>query len=208
MSNRLVTDRTAAHPDAWRLPALEIEQGIVGRLRVFLIAPGQASRLITDPATHEMAGISAGIEELVRQFEGPHANATLRALVERVAISPGKMIIHLKPDILAERLAIATERLRPEHLTIEAPFRIRRRGVETKVVLGDRAPDLDKVLIRNIVKARAWFEALSRGEADREIAEREGVWKQRIQQLLPLAFLAPRHRADDCRGTSASGSDL
>jgi len=124
-------------------------------------------------------------------LSGPHANATLRALVERVAISPGKMILHLKSDILAERLAIATERLRPEHLTIEAPFRIRRRGVETKVVLGDRAPDLDKVLIRNIVKARAWFEALSRGESYGEIAEREGVWKQRIQQLLPLAFLAP-----------------
>ncbi|MFZ1663046.1 MAG: recombinase family protein, partial [Paracoccaceae bacterium] len=50
---------------------------------------------------------------------------------------------------------------------------------------------LDKVLIRNIVKARGWFEALTRGESYAEIAEREAVWKQRIQQMLPLAFLAP-----------------
>ena len=191
VSNRLVTDRTAEHPDAWRLPALEIEQGIVGRLRAFLTAPGQASRLITDPAAHEMTVITEGIDELLRQLDGPHANATLRALVERAAISPGKLALHLKPDILAERLSIATERLQPEHLMIEAPFRIRRRGVETKVVLGGRAPDLDKVLIRNIVKARGWFEALTRGESYAEIAEREGVWKQRIQQMLPLAFLAP-----------------
>lgn len=40
-------------------------------------------------------------------------------------------------------------------------------------------------------KARGWFEALTRGESYAEIAEREGVWKQRIQQMLPLAFLAP-----------------
>ena len=65
-----------------------------------------------DPATHEMGGITEGIDELLRLLSGPHANATLRALVERVAISPGKMTVHLKPDILAERLAIDTARLR------------------------------------------------------------------------------------------------
>ena len=191
VSNRVVTDRTAEHPDAWRLPALEIEQGIVGRLRAILTAPGQASRVITDPAAHEMGSITDSIDELARLLLGQHANTTLQALIERVAISPGMMIIRLKSDILDERLAMDTARLRPEHLTIEAPFRIRRRGVETKVVLGDRAPDLDKVLIRNIVKARSWFEALTRGESYSQIAEREDVWKRRIQQMLPLAFLAP-----------------
>jgi hypothetical protein len=63
--------------------------------------------------------------------------------------------------------------------------------VETKVLLGDRPAEVDKVLIRNLMKARDWFAALSRGESYAEIAEREGIWKQRIQQLLPLAFLAP-----------------
>ena len=191
VSNRLVTDRTVAHPDAWRLPAPEIEQGIIGRLRAWLTAPGQASRIIADPAASEMAALTAGIDDLVRLFAGSHANATLRVLVERVEIAPGKMLICLKPDLLAERLAISAERLQPDQLRIAAPFRIRRRGVETRVVLGDRPAEVDKVLIRNIVKARSWFAALTRGESYAEIAERERVWKQRIQQMLPLAFLAP-----------------
>jgi site-specific DNA recombinase len=47
------------------------------------------------------------------------------------------------------------------------------------------------VLIRNLLKARDWFAALTRGDTYAEIAARDGVWTQRIQQMLPLAFLAP-----------------
>ena len=106
-------------------------------------------------------------------------------------IAPGRMVIAMAAAVLADRLDIAPERLNPVQLSIEAPFRIRRRGVETKVVLGDRPAEPDRVLIRNLMKARAWFAALSRGESYAEIADREGIWKQRIQQMLPLAFLAP-----------------
>lgn len=47
------------------------------------------------------------------------------------------------------------------------------------------------MLIRNLLKARSWLGALTDGESYAEIAAREGTSKQRIQQLLPLAFLAP-----------------
>lgn len=40
ISSRLVNDRRGRHPEAWRLPAPELEQGIVGRLRAWLTAPG------------------------------------------------------------------------------------------------------------------------------------------------------------------------
>ncbi len=138
-----------------------------------------------------MAAIGGRIDGLIAELDGPHATALLRALVAEVRIAPGRMVVTVAAELLADRLDIAPERLNPAQLSIEAPFRIRRRGVETKVVLGDRPAEVDKVLIRNLVKARDWFAALSRGESYAEIAEREGIWKQRIQQLLPLAFLAP-----------------
>ncbi|MGB7268430.1 MAG: hypothetical protein WBC90_02780 [Albidovulum sp.] len=50
--------------------------------------------------------------------------------------------------------------------------------------------DIDKTLIRNIVHAQSWFEAIKSGKTYAEIAAREGVWKQRIQQMIGLAFLA------------------
>ena len=191
LSNRLLNDKSGSHPEAWRLPAPELETGITGRLRAWLSAPGQASHLLLTPRTGEMPAIGGRIDSLIAELDGPHATALLRALVAEVRIAPGRMHITVAAELLADRLDIAPERLNPPQLSIEAPFRIRRRGVETKVLLGDRPAEVDKVLIRNLVKARDWFAALSRGDSYAEIAEREGIWKQRIQQLLPRAFLAP-----------------
>ncbi|HQU69868.1 MAG TPA: recombinase family protein [Albidovulum sp.] len=147
ISSRLVNDRRGKHPEAWRLPALDLD--------------------------------------------GRHADALLRALITAVRIAPGRMVITVAAEILAERLQTALNRLDPEGLVLDAPFRIRRRGAEIRVVLGERRAELDRVLIRNLMKARGRLAALTRGEAYAEIAAREGVSKQRVQQLLPLAFLAP-----------------
>ena len=191
ISSRLVNDRGGNHPDAWRLPAPELEQGIIGRLRAWLSAPGQASRLLREPLAGEMARIGSGMDALVTELDGTHATSLLRALVAEVRIAPGRMVIAVSATVLADRLQVEVDRIAAGHLTVTAPFRIRRRGVETRVMLGDRPADVDRVLIRNLMKARGWFAALTRGESYAGIAEREGIWKQRIQQMLPLAFLAP-----------------
>ncbi len=41
---------------------------------------------------------------------------------------------------------------------ITAPFQLRKRGVETKLVLADASGGVDEALIRNIAKAHHWFE--------------------------------------------------
>ncbi|MGB1565814.1 MAG: recombinase family protein, partial [Paracoccaceae bacterium] len=70
-------------------------------------------------------------------------------------------------------------------------FQLRRKGVETKIILGGEPPEVDEVLVRNIVKARNWFEAIKRGETFATIASREGTSRRRIQDVIDLAFLAP-----------------
>lgn len=138
-----------------------------------------------------MQNVAAQIDALIAELDGRHAPALLRALVAAARIAPGRMEIRVAAEALAGRLQVAPARLDRECLVLAAPFRIRRRGVETKVLLGDRPAEPDRVLIRNLMKARDWFAALTRGESYTEIAAREGVATQRIQQLLPLAFLAP-----------------
>lgn len=135
--------------------------------------------------------VSGVNSEKITNLDGRHAAAALRALVATVRIALGRMEITVAAEALADRLQVAPERLDPEHLGLAAPFRIRRRGVEAKVLLGDRPAAPDRVLIRNPVRARDWFDALIRGESYAETAAREGIAKQRILQLLPLAFLAP-----------------
>jgi len=78
------------------------------------------------------------------------------------------------------------------------PARIRRRGVEMRLVLhggnnGSGDDRVDPALVKAIVRGRQWFEDLASGRARslREIAEAEGVTDRYVGHLIPLAFLAP-----------------
>ena len=77
------------------------------------------------------------------------------------------------------------QRLVPIRLT--AP----KRGVETKLIIGDAPTGQDETLIRNIAKAHHWFAQIKSGKTFTEIAASEGASKRRIQQMIDLAFLAP-----------------
>jgi hypothetical protein len=50
---------------------------------------------------------------------------------------------------------------------------------------------VDPALIKALVRARRWFEALASGQSLEEIAKAEGVSAPYIGTLIPLAFLAP-----------------
>ena len=78
------------------------------------------------------------------------------------------------------------------------PATIRRRGVETRLVIcdargGSGTSGLDPVLVKAIARGRQWFEDLVSGRARSlvEIAKAEGVTDRYVGRLLPLAFLAP-----------------
>ena len=76
-------------------------------------------------------------------------------------------------------------------LTINTPFQLRRRGVETKVILGNAPPEVNQILIRNIVKAMEWFEAVKGGKSFAQIASQAGITTDRVRSVTDLAFLAP-----------------
>jgi len=71
----------------------------------------------------------------------------------------------------------------------------RKRGIETKLVLGNdqstSAPD--PKLVELIVQAHRWFEELKQGKARSvaAIAKRDGLHSADVSRILPLAFLAP-----------------
>ena len=86
--------------------------------------------------------------------------------------------------------------LTPDQLT--ARLALRRRGVETKLVLPGLAQQkhssrCDPVLIKAILRGRAWFEELASGRARslQELASRDGISRRYIRRLVYLAFLSP-----------------
>lgn len=81
-------------------------------------------------------------------------------------------------------------------LTRDVPLRIKRRGVEMRLVIegpsaGTANPD--PVLLKELRRAHRCFEALVSGQAGSlaELAATEGISDRYVSSLLPLAFLAP-----------------
>lgn len=119
-----------------------------------------------------------------------HAGTALE-LVERIDISPGEVRISMSAEHLAERIGVDANRIAQDLLTFSSPFQHRKRGVETKLIIGSEVAETDETLLRNIARAHRYFEQVRSGKTFGEISEAEGVSKRRIQHLIELAFLAP-----------------
>jgi hypothetical protein len=111
-------------------------------------------------------------------------------VVQRVDLGAEEMTVHIDLSrFLGKEDAVV------RHVI---PARIRRRGVEMRLVLhggnnGSGDDRVDPALVKAIVRGRKWFEDLASGRARSllEIAEAEGVSNRYVGHLIPLAFLAP-----------------
>lgn len=191
ISRRLVTDRRRNHADAWRLPAREIETGIAAVLRRYLMKPAVLTELINEVKASEICGLQARLQHIALDCD-PDRGAELWApLLRRADLGQGRILLRVNRKLLAERLGIKTERISLQGRLIAAPFKMQRRGVETKIILGTATPRTDPVLVKNMLTARRWYEAIRKGAAFSVVAEREKTTTSRIQQMIGLAFLAP-----------------
>jgi len=113
------------------------------------------------------------------------------ALIGRIDIAAGSLQIRLDADAIINLLQIEPDRLTPESTNIARPFQMRKRGVETRLIIGTNSPELDEALIRNIAKAHHWFAMIKSGNTFDVIAAAEATSKRRIQQVIDWALLAP-----------------
>jgi site-specific DNA recombinase len=81
-----------------------------------------------------------------------------------------------------------------QSVVIDLPMRIRKRGVEMKLVIGgNEVKNMDTTLIKAIARGRAWFKELVDGKVASiaELARREGLNTRYVAQQIELAFLSP-----------------
>ena len=184
ISHRLVKDRSRKHPDAWRLPAGELETLILDLIRKKMSRSDFVALLMPDVSAAEIAGITTKLQSVQSAKQG-------LALVRRVDLKPGQLIVFLGQSEVAEHFECCEGRLDPTPMRFEAPFRIRRRGVELKLHLGDAPGEVDRTLVQNVAKAQKWLAMILSGKTFTEIAEAEGISKRRVQDVVDLAMLAP-----------------
>lgn len=187
ISHRLVAQSGEQHPGAWRLPAEELEQRIAGLVRATLSRQGIAAPIVSGASAETIGLVSAAVGALLADA----STEDILCLVERADITPGTIRLQISAARLAARLALDIDALDADRLVTSHPFQLRKRGVETRVVLADAPTSQDEVLIRNIARAHAWLARIKAGETFAQVSDAEGTSKRRIQQMIDLAFLAP-----------------
>jgi site-specific DNA recombinase len=90
-----------------------------------------------------------------------------------------------------ELTGVGPERLESVATQFTLPFQRRKRGVETRLVLGNIEPELDEALIRNIARAHHWLGKIRSGQSFDDIAKTDATSKRRVQQVTEWALLAP-----------------
>jgi site-specific DNA recombinase len=191
ISRRLVTDRRQKHPDAWRLPARDLETGIVRILRDHQLKPTVLADLIRNLSAAEIPGLQEKLLHLANDCD-PEGSVDLWApLLRRADLQQGSILLRLDRKVLAERLCVRPDRIDSAARRITAVFQMQRRGVEARIILGAAVPQVDPVLAKNILAAQRWYAAIKAGASFGDLAAREKTTTSRIQQMIGLAFLAP-----------------
>ena len=115
----------------------------------------------------------------------------IAALINRIDIAPGRVEISLNTLHLGALFNLKGEAINADALTFKLPFQTRKRGVETKLIIGYVEPDKDHTLIRNLATPHKWLGLIKTGKSLDAIAKQDNTSRRRIQQIIAFAFLAP-----------------
>ena len=197
VSRGLVRGSKEHRERGWRIPAPELE-GVVRTV---------AEQLLTDRAALAEAAEAAAIDTsrlpsifTAAQGWSDHLRAAtdaasaLEQLIDRVDLTPDGLRVSLTVPLPGgdEGTAASSKGL---VLMRFAPLRLRRRGIEMRLVLDDTAVPLrvDRTLLKTVARAYRWADDLLTGRAQSvgEIARREGVSDRYVWRLMRLGFLAP-----------------
>ena len=121
-------------------------------------------------------------------------------LVERIYMRSGYMTIGIRVAALSKEVGIANPSTEGEQSAIyhlDIPFQVKRRGVETHLVIKSGSTinhHVDQTLVLSIAKARRWFLELCNNAtlSVKAIAVREKIPASEVSRQLPLAFLSPK----------------
>jgi site-specific DNA recombinase len=184
-----------------RLPALEFEQLVVGRIRDWLSKPLELSAQFTDLTVRETRLLVAAGRHRAEQLTEADTRESvrlIRSVLNRVIVREAEIQIEinypkLRHELLGNDMGALSNR---DAITLSAPLLIKRRGNEVRLVLENGEPSEARP-IPSLTKAVAW----SRHWADQivsgklvtmeDLAKSAGVSKIYARRMLRCAALSP-----------------
>lgn len=199
-------ERPGGDGDIWRLPALQLERLVERELRRFLddgkrLGDALANCLAADQMA-QIPGKGRALGDAYDEATPDTRRVMIGALVERIDLRPGKLIATISQKGLLRELGFEvgsgpSEAQASSPVTVECPMSLRRRGIETRIVVADarssdRQPDPN--LVSAVAVANDYLRKLTSGsdQSLSVVAAANGVDRSDFARVLRIAFLSPR----------------
>ena len=173
------------------VPAVALEQAVANIIAQHLSDLARGHRICVEPDVQSGAAILNKAQDLTQRLmtgtPGLLANITVGG-----QLAKGHIVLELNATELAIELGLKTDEIDPSALQIQAPFELRRRGVEGKIVAGDHEPEPDRTMLRALARAHIWTADLRRGKSLSDIAAATSHSESYVRTRAQLAFLAPK----------------
>ena len=180
------------------MPASELENSVIHTVIAFLGDETEWMKAVDliDLSPDGCARLKRHMRELISRLEASHPSIRKQALheiTERITVQPGMISIILKRNGLNPEGEITQGETSYE---FNVPFHTKRRGVESKIIIGGRNPKPtppDQNLIDVIQRSFTWHRLITEEpncSIDR-LAKLSSINASDVTRFLPLAFLAP-----------------
>lgn len=201
VSSRLIrAPKNKTDKSGWRLPAKQLEQKIASLASEHINSLITGHRFLTEPDATSQSKLQAALES-IETTSDEERTSSAADLIERCTLKPGEIEIVLNLQALADLLTIESSRIDESVLTFAAPFRLRRRGIETKIVSGTTNTEPDQKLITLLAKAHRWLDEIKSGKPMHQISAEEGRGEDYVRARIELAFLSPKIQQQILDGT-------
>ena len=206
VSRKLIRRSNKSEDCGWRLPAGRTEEAVTSAaLQMLSDRAALASTLKTWvlSATEVKQAVEA-IESKVKSFERIGTMEESKTIIERVQLQRDGMQITLNLGAMLrlDQFPPSRANLRMTRLV---PMQMRRRGVETRLVIPGEAvaaSRTDPALLRTLARGYRWFSELASGRAmsTKQIATSEGLSHSYVRHVVPLGLLSPAIVESICAG--------
>ncbi|WP_147372423.1 hypothetical protein [Henriciella barbarensis] len=169
------------------MPAAKLEKAVAKAFNNW--ATSAPDKLLRNPSANSYSKVSAALGQLE-----PPSSSTWKhcfGLLDRIEVRAGQLELKIDAQALSKNIGIDASELLNEALVHTEAFVMKRRGVETVLLLGAAAPQRDTTLINAIAKAHVWMKAWRDGSSLSDIAKSIGWTPSPLRQRLKLAFLSP-----------------
>jgi site-specific DNA recombinase len=184
-----------------RLPALEFEQLVVGRIGDLLSKPLELAAQFPDLTVKDTRLVVAAGQhraEQLTQVDTKESVRLIRNILSRVVVREAEVQIEINhPKLRSELLGNDNGATSDQDtINLSAPLLIRRRGSEVRLVLENGEPSEAKPipsLTRAVAWSRHWADQIVRGKlvTMEDLAKSAGVSKIHARRMLRCAALSP-----------------